>query len=319
MTCVHIEKQRWAALGLVLWLAVSAGAHIGDRVYPVAYVSDEMLEKIDLKDGSVDEWQELIGEPSMTLLDFRSLGDLVALDPSNLDFRIWLAWHDDPARFYVAFVASDDIYKNDHDYDVSDTSVRDSMELYDSISLVIDGDHGGGAGCGNICLEEEGAEIRNRSQGYFAVARTPDGPTMDDPWTRHGTGEFAWTVLPPYGDSGGGVAGETPTISVIELYVTPFDRWALDDIEGSVASDLNAGKVIGFGIVVFDSDPPEYDELAWPFIEATQPVDHNEAINFLRADGYLDGLLLSPAGAESREDSAVESVSWGRIKASLEM
>ena len=39
----------------------------------------------------------------------------------------------------------------------------------------------------------------------------------------------------------------------------------------------------------------------------------------LQADGYLDGLLLPPAEAESGEDSAVESVSWGRIKASLEM
>ena len=34
------------------------------------------------------------------------------------------------------------------------------------------------------------------------------------------------------------------------------------------------------------------------------------------ADNFLDGLLL-PAGAEP-EDTAVESVSWGRIKASLE-
>ena len=318
MTDMRIEKQCCHGLVLVLWLAVSAGAHIGDRVYPVSYLSDEMLEQIDLKDGSVDDWQELIGEPSMTLLDFRSLGDLVELDPSNLDFRIWLAWHDDPARFYVAFVASDDIYKNDHDYHVSDTSVRDSMDLNDSISLVIDGDHGGGPGCGNVCLEEEGAEIRNRSQKYDAIARTPDGPNLDDPWTRHATGELAWTVLPPYGDSGGGVFGENPAISVIELYVTPFDRWAYDDVEGSVASGLDAGKVIGFGIVVFDSDPPEYDEVAWPFLEATQPVDHIDAIDHLRADGYLDGLLLPPADAEPG-DSAVESVSWGRIKASLEM
>ncbi len=37
----------------------------------------------------------------------------------------------------------------------------------------------------------------------------------------------------------------------------------------------------------------------------------------LQADGYLDGLLLPPEG--ELEDSAVESVSWGRIKAALEM
>ena len=142
MTSVGSRKKCCAALGLVLWLAVSAGAHIGDCLYPIHYLSDEMLEKIDLKDGSVDEWQELIGEPSMTLLDFSDVGDLEAPDPSDLDFRIWLAWHDDPARFYVAFVASDDIYQNTHEYNASQTSVQDLMILHDSISLVIDGDHG---------------------------------------------------------------------------------------------------------------------------------------------------------------------------------
>ena len=197
MTCVHIEKQRWAALVFVLWLAVSAGAHIGDRVYPVAYVSDEMLEKIDLKDGSVDEWQELIGEPSMTMLDFTSLDPGISPDPSDLDFRIWLAWHDDPARFYVAFVASDDIYKNDHDYNAEFWG-PDLIDYYnDCISVVIDGDHGGGAGRDTNASLEEAAEIRNRSQEYFAIARTREGPILDETFTRYLSGEFAWTGPAP--------------------------------------------------------------------------------------------------------------------------
>ena len=318
MTSVGSRKKCCAALGLVLWLAVSAGAHIGDRLYPIHYISDEMLERIDLKDGSVEEWQELIGEPSMTMLDFTSLDPGISPDPSDLDFRIWLAWHDDPARFYVAYVASDDIYQNDHDYNVSETSVRDLMILHDSITFVIDGDHSGGAGCPGNCSMEEWTEIRRRSQEYQAIARTPDGPTLDDRPTRYLSGEFAWTVLPSYGDAGGSVAGENPTISVIELFVTPFDRWAYDDIEGSVASDLTAGQVVGFGIMLYDEDPPE-DEWGHVWVEATQPVDHSNAIWGMQEDGYLDGMLLPPAGAEPGEDSAVESVSWGRIKASLEM
>ena len=112
MSRIPVTKVRHSTLGLLLSLAVTAGAHVGDRVYPVAYLSDEMLEKIDLKDGLVDEWQELIGEPSMTLLDFTESLGMRELDPSNLDFRIWLAWHDDPPRFYLAFLASDDVYLN---------------------------------------------------------------------------------------------------------------------------------------------------------------------------------------------------------------
>ncbi len=312
MTGMRIEKHCCAALGLVLWLAVSAGAEVGDRVYPIAYLSDEMLERIDLRDGLVEEWQELLGEPTMTTLDF---GSMLDPDPSDLDFRIWLAWHDDPDRFYVAFVASDDEYQNTHDYNVSETSVRSHMDQHDSITLVMDGDHSGGAGCPGNCSVEEWTEIRRRSQKYDAIAHIPDGPTLDDWVTREAMGEFAWMVLPPYGDAGGGVAGENPTISVIELYVTPFDRWAYDDIEGSVTSDLTAGQVIGLGIQVYDTDPagdpPEFDGFALPW--SSDPIEHNVlywAIFGMQEDGYLDGMLLPPAGAESGEDSAVESVSW---------
>ena len=188
----------------------------------------------------------------------------------------------------------------------------------DCISVVIDGDHGGGTGWPNDPSPEEFGEVRSRSQEYQAIARTPDGPTLDDKWTRRLAGEFAWTVLPPYGDGGGGVAGENPAISVIELYVTPFDRWAYDDIEGSVVSDLAPNQIIGFGIMVYEEDPPE-DEWGAPWVEASQPVDHYDAMYFMQADGYLDGLLLPAPGAEPGKDSAVESVSWGRIKAALKM
>ncbi len=293
-----------------LCLPALALAHVGDRIYPISYLSDDMLEQIDLKDGLVDEWYEVVGEPSMTLLDFGEV-DQGSPDPSDLDFRIWLAWHDDPARFYVAFVGSDDIYKNDHDYNVDEFSVQDHMDQNDGISLVIDGDHGGGAGCEKSgCTMEAAVETRERSQRYDAIAHTPDGPKLDDSYTRFSTGGLAWNALPPYADSGGSVVGENPTISVIELYVTPFDYWAYDDIEGSMVSDLTAGQVIGFGITVNEFDPPDIN---WgvPWVEGTQPADHFWDMLLLKADGYLDGLLLS-AG-----DTAVEAVSWGRIKASL--
>ena len=115
-----------------------AGAHVGDRVYPIAYLSDEMLAEIRLDDGSVEEWYELIGEPAMTLLDFtKDYEDGSPLNPTDLDFRIWLAWHDDPVRFYAAFVASDDVYKNT--YDITKDIRADIMLVHDSIMLAIAG------------------------------------------------------------------------------------------------------------------------------------------------------------------------------------
>ena len=74
---------------------MSVDAHVGDRVYPVHELTDEMLAEIQLHDGSVEEWYELIGEPTLTLLDFSEILG-ASLDPSDMDFRIWLAWHDDP-------------------------------------------------------------------------------------------------------------------------------------------------------------------------------------------------------------------------------
>ena len=151
MTFARIKKRCSAPLFLLLLLAVSAGlspqavAHSGGRVYPIPELTDEMLEQIQLDDGTVDEWFELIGEPAMTLLDFQTHSNFLPPDPSNLDFRIWLAWHDDPDRLYLAFVASDDLYKNDHDYDAP-YGGRRFIFVHDHITLAIDGDHSGGAG-----------------------------------------------------------------------------------------------------------------------------------------------------------------------------
>ena len=314
-----ITKLWHPALSLLLSFATSAGAHVGDRVYPIAYLSDEMLSEIRLDDQSVDEWYELLGEPTMTLLDFREELEGSALDPADLDFRIWLAWHDEPARLYVAFVASDDVYKNGHDYSVDwATSSRDNMYNYDSIMLAFDGDHSGGAGCTG-CSEEEWLDLSGQTQRYAAIAHT-NGPNLDDFATRFYTGSFAWTSLPPYGEGGGGVAGEAPTISVIELYVTPFDKkgetW--DSLEDVVVSDLGAGKIIGFTIAVHDYDPPDNFWMLWR-PEATSDTDLDTWIDILghKADHYFDGILLPEL--DEPKVSAISSDSWGRIKAALEI
>ena len=94
------------ALVLIMGLARSVDAHVGDRVYPIHELTDEMLAEIQLHDGSVEDWYELIGEPTLTLLDFSEILG-ASLDPSDADFRIWLAWHDDPARIFVGIVAAD--------------------------------------------------------------------------------------------------------------------------------------------------------------------------------------------------------------------
>ena len=79
-----------------------------------------------------------------------------------------------------------------------------------------------------------------------------------------------------------------------------------------------AGKVISFTFVVFDYDPlgdsGEWINWALDVQRSDETTYHDVLIH--RADTFLDGLLLP---AEPGGDSAIQSVSWGRIKASLEL
>ena len=305
-------------------LAIQAGAHVGDRLYPIAYLSDQMLAGIQLDDGQIQEWVDLLGEPTLTLLDFTEEFQGSPLDPTDLDFRIWLAWHDEPARLYVAFVASDDAYKNTHDYDSSKVNRR-TVYMNDSITLAIDGDHSGGAGISNGDPMERLIEVHGQTQFYAAVSHTASGPTLSDVVYRVQTGTLSWTTFPPYAESGGGVAGEAPVIWVVELYVTPFDRWGEESWHGpagSAVSRFSAGGVIGFTILVNDHDPPG-DETVWKnwgpdFQQSDERTRTFSNVLRYRADAFLDGLLL-PADPAEPEDSSVDAVSWGRIKASLKI
>ena len=54
----------------ILLTAVCLEAQWADRLYPFTELTDEMRARIDLKDGSIDDWLEVLGEPTVTPLDF---------------------------------------------------------------------------------------------------------------------------------------------------------------------------------------------------------------------------------------------------------
>ena len=143
---------------------------------------------------------------------------------------------------------------------------------------------------------------------------------------RSGRGWFS----PPYSDGGGGVAGENPTVWVVEFYVSPFDWLVLefpypdpehaDDPdyvspaaglepgpESSEASPLQTGRIIGFNVAVRDDDIVGINQPDFLIVAYEYPFS---------ADAFVDGLLVGSDG-NIPGDTAVESVTWGRIKASL--
>jgi hypothetical protein len=289
----------------VALLVISPGAyaHVGDRLFSIFELTDEDLVHINLHDGSADDWREVLGEPSLTASEFFIAG-VPAYDPADLDFQIWLGWHQATSRIYVAMECSDNTYINQYEGRTGSTH----MSLHDSMQFAIDGDHSGGeydfVPNDFPTLDEFLQVTQAQAQNYFALARTPDTH-----YVNLGYGFDDWYTQPPYVDGGGGIFGEAPVISVIEFYVTPFDGLVKDGPEQTVISTLSPGKIIGFflGVIDYDRAPKEFHA----GYSVYPPLD-----TFFTADFFADGVLVG-AGGTAPQVSIVENDSWGRIKASL--
>ena len=257
-----------------------ATAHEGDRVVSILEITDDMLAQIDLRDGTTDEWPDLLGEPTLKTIDFE-MNDF-SYDPSDLDFAIWLGWHEELDRIYFAGTFVDDAYL--------ETAGSSSSSYRDYIQLIVDGDHSPERAS---IFSDEG-RFRNKYQRYWAAAMVPEGPIMILPLISDSLGD--WMLYPPYADGEGSVVGEQPAIWSMEFFVTPFDLLTALEPDSSVVSDLRAGEVLGFGVRVSDSD---------------QTGEANKWYNLFGTDVML--LSHDQAG------SVVRDRTWGRIKAALEL
>ena len=296
---------------LFLIFNTAADAHIGDQVYPFFELLDEDLHRIDLTDGSVEDWLEVVGEPSLTASDFFWL--FGSYDLSDLDFRIWLAWHQGSGTLWVAMERFDDLYLNSYD----GAGLHEMVGWDSSIAFMVDGDHTAGT-YGQLlginceqCTAEQVLWNHRHAQRWMAIAEAPGGGDLLDY-----DGASDWVIREPYAAAGGGVLGESPTTTVTEFMLTPFDDLIYNDEEGSKASELHPGKVIGFSMSMWDNDAVR----AW---EGPLPVMMSlsgRSQEMINADLFSDGLLLGAGEDPSRYDdvSAVEPSSWGRIKASFD-
>ena len=230
------------ALALLLGLAGVTHAHIGDEIHPFYELLDGDLHRIDLTDGSVEDWYDVLGEPSLTAADFYY--PYSSYDPTNCDYRFWLAWHRRSGTLWVAMERFDDIYHNNYAGETLESGFpvvsRPAMIRWDSyFSFMVDGDHSGGQylfvprqlrrmhGRGDDKL------LNNRqAQHWLAIAETTDGQHVGY------DGASEWAVREPYAAAGGGVLGATPATTVTELKVTPFDDLIYDDEAASAASEL---------------------------------------------------------------------------------
>ena len=297
------------ALAQLLGLAGVIHAHVGDQVYFFYELLDEDLDRIDLTDRSVEDWVEVVGEPSLTASDFFWL--FGAYDLSDLDFRIWLAWNESSGTLWVAMERFDDLYLNSYD----GAGLHEMVGWDSSIAFMVDGDHTAGIygellgiNCAE-CTAEQVLWNHRQAQRWMAIAEAPGGGDILD---YDGAGD--WVIREPYAAAGGGVIGESPATTVTEFMLTPFDDLIYNDEEGSTASELYPGKVIGFSMSLWDNDAVTWGGPARVSIS----LSGNWQV-MINADLFSDGLLVGAGDDPSRYDdvSAVEPSSWARIKAAL--
>lgn len=268
--------------------------------FPIFELIDEDVSRIDLHDGSVEDWEGVLGMPTLTREDFwqePTIGDGASYDPNDLEFRIWLGWHGATDRIFVAAERVDNAYINE--YGGGNTS---AILWHDSLEFMIDGDHSGGQYSFRDQVGFDRFRHQNaQAQQYVAIPEAPDGVLVGY------FGVAAWPDARPYADWGGGVTGAEPTTSVVEFYLTPFDDLIWDDPGASVRSNLAVGKVVGLEMHLpdFDQEPRQYH--AYFSLSA-------QTETFKYAERFVDGVLI---GAEVVDPTSVPAGSWGRIKAAF--
>ena len=277
-------------------LVLSSGpvsAHVGDRVIPIPEIPDDFLEEIDIHDGSVQEWVDLFGEPTLTPFDLTpsTCPGCGPYDPSDLDFRVWIGWHGVSGRIYVVVESIDDVFVPGFSSD-------------GWIAFCADGDHSGGV----HDLDEpffSRESMWTESQSWVAAVFLEDSPQpifMTAP-------EQGWYSGVPKADAGGVVLGENPSVWLVEMYMTPFDLLVLDSQDHSVASQLLPGRIFGFLLSVVDADTRSGVADSYYLIPSVEGAN-------LGPDLFADALLVG-AVAPSTDDSVIGADSWARIKASF--
>ena len=279
----RLQGMSWPVLGAILMLSGLCAAHVPtDVIYPITGLTDADIAAITF-DGDRSDWDAILGDPVWDGTDFfadPTVGDGAPYDPVDLDFAIWMGWHQQSGKLYVAVERVDDVYINEYaGGDLGD------LWRHDSIEFQIDGDHSGGdyseLGDPNWDADEQMLNDNRTAQHYLAIADAPDGNHIG----YQGAGG-GWVNAPPYTDGAGASTGSNPTSSVIEFYLTPFDDLIWNDSNASVQSDLAPDRIIGFNFVLpdFDTGPGDYHA----FHTLT-----GQAQTWRYADRFTDGRLLA--------------------------
>ncbi|MBT6147083.1 MAG: hypothetical protein HN712_22265 [Gemmatimonadetes bacterium] len=302
-----MRNQVLATLGvcLIVGLGQQASAHVGRDVQIFELATEDLP---DLRDGSMQDWEDVLGDNFLTMDFFETLDDGghggAPKDPADMDYKVYLAWNSRDQRIYVGVDRTDNIYLNS----VNPDDPFDAWQ-WDGIEVYLDGDHSGGQ-FNLFSADDVGDQVQslqNRQAQQWLILPESTGPQtaacfcFDKIWARGA----------PWTDAGGMSEGSAPVRTVTEAALTAWDDMDSEGPETSVRSSLIGGKTIGFSLTIndFDEAPAAY--------HATHTFT-SVGDGYYQAGSLADAELVPCAGGDcGSAPTAVASDSWGRIKASF--
>ena len=186
---------------------------------------------------------------------------------------------------------------------------------------MVDGDHSGGQyGFRGDAYSETERRRRTYSQAQSYTAYPEN--LQDGRLLTVGRQLLTWITRPPWAEYGGWQVGESPNLSAVEFFVTPWDGLVYDDPVRSRRSVLEPGRIIGFQLIAHDGDRPNFASgtyaLAVPTVREHVSDGDFSYSHTMFAENFVDGELVPCHHADcSGATTAVKQDSWGRIKASF--
>ena len=232
-----------SAIALCAGIAVPAGvgAHQGQVIFPMFELPSSELP--DLHDGTLDDWEAVLPDASIDHNDFIWQANRVSsIEVEDMAFRVFLAWHNPSQMIYIGYEGIDDEYQRDSEDGPGNGYV----------TLLVDGDHSAGQYQffteDGYTEEESRRQFGSQAQGYTLRPQVRDNRHLFlSSWA-------SWAQDPPWADIGAFELGESPTLSVMEVALTPWDDLHPDGPELSRHSVLEPGAVIGLNVSVVDFD-----------------------------------------------------------------
>jgi hypothetical protein len=292
------------ALGLI---AVAAWGHVPeDRTFLAFQWPDGAVPTID---GNIAEWGIIPEVYVITTEDTHEALYENAIDKADLDLRGYVAYNDASDKVLIASQVFDD----EHERDNTDPGQCNCAD--DNVEFWIDGDHAGSPyvetyGTAEGASAEERQRATNSTLQWWSIAVPPVG---DRDVQSGNTGQ--WQDDPPHFDFAWSFEGEQfgESTYYYEMSFTVWDDLDFAGPETSTVSTIDEGEIIGINLIWSDYDGSK-----------AQVVNEDGSTGY---DGYwitggpcCDGVnasdfLLAPVESGLFDGTAVETETWGRLKA----